>query len=161
MELELTGMQELLAKLEASRVRMAGPEMTIALKEGAKVIQQAMTERAPVLDHRTPGSTALEPGALQKGIKVRMHVGPAGAEALIGPTGEVAHVARFVEYGHRMVHGGQSKVVDAAGHTRGSGTAGEDVPPHPFLRPAFEASVAEAGEVMALSLKQSLREVLK
>lgn len=147
MELELTGMQELLDKLEASRVRMAGPEMQIALREGAKVIQHAMTDRAPVLDHKTPGSDALDPGSLKKGIRVRMHASAAGVEALIGPTGDVAHVARFVEYGHRIVHGATA--------------SGEDVPPHPFLRPAFEASALEAGEVMAMSLKQSLAEVLK
>jgi HK97 gp10 family phage protein len=159
MELELTGVQELVAKLEKARVQMTGPEMKKALRAGGRVIKAAMVERAPVLDAKTANSTSLEPGALREGIRVYAPPNDDPADVLIGPAARVAHVARWGEYGHRQVSGGYLKLL-GNGSTRGTGEAGEDVPAHPFLRPAFEASVAEAGEAIAASLAESYREVL-
>ena len=159
MQLEMTGLSQLVAKLENSRVQMAGPEMKKAFRKGGNVIKKAMQERAPVLDARTAGSTALDPGDLQAGMRVYL---PEGEEvtALIGPSAKVEHVARWVEYGHRMVSGGYSKVL-ADGRTRGPGKAAEeDVEEHPFLRPAYEESIAEAEATISQSLKESYKEVL-
>jgi hypothetical protein len=123
MDFEIKGMKELVAKLEKARVDMAGPEMKKALRAGGKVIQQAMIERAPMLDGKTPGSDSLEPGALKSHITVSVPASDNPIEAIIGPNSKVAYVARFVEYGHRQVSGGYLKLL-GNGKSRGTGTAG-------------------------------------
>jgi HK97 gp10 family phage protein len=160
MEVEIKGMKELLARLENARVQMGGPEMKKALRKGAKVIEEAMVERAPVLKKSVPGSSALPPGALKAGIRVYVpQDNSEPPQALIGPSAKVAHVARFVEYGHRSVSGGSLKLL-GNGKTRGTGKAGADVPAHPFLRPAFEASIETAGAAIAASLTESYKDLL-
>jgi HK97 gp10 family phage protein len=160
MQIQFQGLTEMVAKLEKARVDMGGPEMKKALRAGGRVIQKAMEERAPVLDAKTPGSDALEPGALKASIRVSVVEDDGETAAIIGPNGKTAHVARFVEYGHRQVTGGQSKLL-GNGTVRGAGkNTGKDVPPHPFLRPSFEESVGEAGEAIAASLSESFQEVL-
>ena len=160
MNFELEGMRSLVDKLNAAGAKMGGPEMKKALRAGGRVIEDAMVERAPMmLDAKTPGSDSLEPGELKGGMRVAIVEGENGLEALIGPNSKVAHVARFVEYGHRQVSGGYLKLL-GNGKSRGPGTAGIDVPAYPFLRPAFEASVGEVATAMEESLQQSFREVL-
>jgi HK97 gp10 family phage protein len=161
MQQVITGVSQLLAKLEAARVQMTGPEMKKAVRAGGNVIRVAMVSRAPVLDEKTAGSSSLDPGALKADIRVTLPHNDEEVEAFIGPSSKTAHVARWVEYGHREVSGGQSKVL-SGGRTRGSGKASEiDVPEHPFLRPAFEASVNAAGDAIRESLMKSFQEVLK
>lgn len=143
-------------RLDVLRLGMVQKVSASAVRAGADVIAEAMTTAAPVLDAKTAGSTALEPGALKADIRTTQGRTEEGeVAAFAGPGHETAHVARFVEYGHRMVHGGQSKVVDGEGRTRGAGVASEiDVPAHPFLRPAFEASVTEAAAARDAVLRE-------
>lgn len=155
MELKLTGMEALTNKLRGLQQEVSGPGMERALRAGGRVIRGAMQERAPVLDRRTPGSTALPPGSLRAGIRVYAPKDVKPIEVLVGPNAKTAHVARFVEYGHRQVSGGQLKVLPN-GKTHGKGKAGRDVPPHPFLRPAFEASLGAAETAMVASLKETI-----
>lgn len=149
------------ARMKALSAEVTGPMAQRAVRAGGRVIQAAMIERTPVLIEKNAGSDALEPGAVRADIKVRF---PAAqnqfeATALIGPGGKTSHVARFVEYGHRMVTGGQSKVL-ASGKVRGRGKVAEqDVPAHPFLRPAWEESVAEAQAAEVDSLRNDLQKV--
>jgi HK97 gp10 family phage protein len=159
MEVQIEGLTKCIAKLENAGAQMGNTEMRKALRVGGKVIKEAMVERAPVLDKRTQNSTALEPGALRDGIRVYVPQDEEQPQALIGPNAKTAHVARWIEYGHRQVSGGYSKVM-ADGKTRGPGKAGADVPAYPFLRPAFEGSIAEAGAAVEASLKKSYKEVL-
>jgi hypothetical protein len=92
-------------------------------------------------------------------IKVRIRQDGDNPIALIGPAGkDVGRAAYLVEYGHRMVTGGKSRL-NAAGVFEGPGVAQEkDVPAHPFLRPAFEESVAGAIEAVGVSLKAGIAE---
>lgn len=156
MELQLKGMDALARKLQTLQREVAGPGMERALRAGGRVIRTAMQERAPVLDKRTPGSSALPPGSLRAGIRVYSPKDVKPVEVLVGPNAKTAHVARFVEYGHRQVHGGQLKVLPN-GKTLGKGKAGRDVPAHPFLRPAFEASLGAAETAMVASLKETIQ----
>lgn len=133
--------------LEARRMEMVQVTARKAVHTGAVVIAEAMQTAAPMLDSKTANSTALEPGALKADIRATGGRLNEDGElvAYAGPSPKTAHVADWVEYGHRMVHGGQSKIVDGEGRTRGPGIAAEeDVRAHPFLRPAFESSVTEA-----------------
>jgi HK97 gp10 family phage protein len=160
MNFELEGMRALVDKLNTAGAKMGGPEMKKALRAGGRVIKEAMVERAPMmLEEKTAGSDSLEPGALKDGMRVAVIDGENGQEAIIGPNSKVAYVARFVEYGHRQVSGGYLKLL-GNGKSRGTGTAGTDIPAYPFLRPAFEASVSEVQTAMEESLRKSFSEVL-
>jgi hypothetical protein len=159
MNVEFSGLREMVAKLESAGVNMRGAPMYEALGKGGNVIATAMIERAPMLEEHQPGSDQLEPGALRDDTRVAFEIIEGQPVALIGPGGKTAHAARWVEYGHRMVTGGYSKVLPS-GLTRGPGQAGEDIPAYPYLRPAFEASVGEAVEVVSASLKESFKEIL-
>ena len=157
MELRFTGVDSLLEKLAEVSGPVAEEAMRIGVKAGARVIADGMREAAPVLDERTAKSTALESGALRADIHV--YAGkPEGTllADLIGPGKKTQHVALWVEYGHRMVKGGYSRV-DAIGRSRGPGHEFGSVRPHPFLRPAFEASARAALEACADAALGALR----
>ncbi len=159
-ETQLTGMQALVATLEKLRVEIPGKATRKAVGAGANIVKAEMIARAPVLDEKTAGSTSLEPEALKQGVRVYMKRDADPVEALIGPNKETARVARDVEYGHREVHGGSLDIL-GGGRTRGTGIQGEDVPAHPWLRPAFEASIGPAEEAMKVSYEKSFAEVLR
>ena len=57
-------------------------------------------------------------------------------------------VAGWVELGHRLVRGGYSKVLKN-GKVRGPGRQVGTVAAHPFVRPAYEASVDAANQAFA------------
>lgn len=163
MDIEQSGVEEMKAKMLAMRQHMSGPGSQKAVRAGGNVIKGAMVERTPVLIEKNAGSNALEPGSVKRDILVRF---PASENqyqvtALIGPGKRAGRVAHLVEYGHRMVVGGKSRVL-ANGKVQGNGKVLErDVPAHPFLRPAFEASVAEAQKVLAETMGKQLQEAVK
>ena len=108
-----------------------------ALKAGALVEQAAITEAAPVKD--TTGGM-LPDGALKSDITVTTHQPKnRSAYVTVAPGKYTAHVARWVEYGHRLVRGGRSRM-SANGKTRGSGKEIGTVQEHPFIRLAYESS---------------------
>ena len=159
MNVEWSGLQEMVAKLESAGTNMRGKPIYEALGKGGDVIKAAMMELAPMLDEHQPGSDQLPPGALREDTRVAFEVIDGEPMAVIGPSKRTAHVAEWVEYGHRKVSGGYSKVLPN-GKTRGPGSSGGRTGAYPYLRPAFEASVGEAVEVVGVSLKESFKEVL-
>lgn len=150
LDFEFHGFDELAGKMEAVARKVRGPVAKEMVRAGANVFKREMIDRAPVLDEKNSGSNSLEPGALKDDIRVRF---PASEQLLdttaaVGPGKKTAYVANFVEYGHRMVSGGQSKV-GADGKVRGNGKVSDvDVPAYPFVRPAFEAGQGEAEHAM-------------
>jgi HK97 gp10 family phage protein len=158
MEIKFTGVPALVRRMEDIRAQMVQKQARKAVRAGADVITKAMVERAPIGPQKSAKSTALEPGELKADIKTRMFAGEDGEIfALAGPGEKTAHVARFVEYGHRQVVGGSNKVT-ATGATIGKGTSlAEDVPAYPFLRPAYEATVQEAIDVRDEVLREGLK----
>ena len=156
-DLDMSG---LLAKLESlgQEVETAGKRR--ALRAGSQVVERAMYLGAPFLSVKTAQSTSLEPGALRNGIRIYMYEDEGEPVALVGPSAKVEHVARWVEYGHRSVHGGYSKVL-ANGKTRGPGKAGDvDVAAHPWIRPAFESSLNAAVEAERASLAETIQKAV-
>lgn len=159
MGFDMAGLDAMKARMARMSEQVSGPIARKAVAAGAHVIEDAMIERTPVNVERNAGSNSLEPGAVKADIKVRFPPRENDLEttATIGPGSKTDHVARWVEYGHRMVSGGQSKV-GPDGRTRGPGTAAaEDVPAYPFLRPAFEASEATAMDAVAATLGTELQ----
>lgn len=156
MALDLSEMTGLTTGLDRIRLQMKEQGRKKAVRAGAAVIRKAMVENTPVLAGTNVGSDSLKPGAMKNDIRVAMIDEEGDPAALIGPGKKTAHVAGWVEYGHRMVSGGQSKVLDS-GKTRGPGKASEvDVPSHPFLRPAFESSEAAALDAVSVTLAEEL-----
>jgi HK97 gp10 family phage protein len=129
-----------------------------AVRAGGRVVQAAITEAAPVRPD-LPSGTALPPGALKNDIEVKTVKESDGSiSAYIGPGRETAHAARLVEYGHRQIRGGtSSKGGGILGQSyRGSGkNIGKDVPPHPFIRPAWENAETAAQDAIAMDIAAS------
>lgn len=161
MGFEMKGLEEMVAQMNNMRAQVSGPIAKKAVRAAGNVVREAMVERTPENIERNAGSDSLPPGAVKADIKVRFPAQEQVLEttALIGPGSKTAHVARWVEYGHRMVHGGQSKV-GADGKVRGTGRASAvDVPADPFLRPAYEASLDAAREAEAEVLQEELQKL--
>jgi HK97 gp10 family phage protein len=131
-----------LAEFEGSMVQLSIdlPEKVIrrGLRDGGRVVQAAVTEAAPVRPD-LPSSTALPPGALKADIELRVRKENDGSfSAIIRPGKYTRYAAYLVEYGHKLVVGGKAG--------KGGTTEGQ-VPAHPFFRPAFDGSEAEAMSV--------------
>lgn len=145
----ITGLTELKAKLAALSDKQGDACIRKALKAGAAIEQAAIEERAPVKDE-TGGQ--LPPGALKADISVRLTKSENGVmSAIVGPGKLTRHVANWVEYGHRLVRGGYSRLL-ANGKTRGPGTATGTVEAHPFIRTAYEETRDEVSRAIATTL---------
>jgi HK97 gp10 family phage protein len=160
MRCEVAGVSEITAKFEALREATRGDMVSMAVRKASGVIAKEMRTLAPILDQRTAKSTAQDPGALKRSIRVSVGKPQDGVvEAWIGPNSKVAHVAYWVEMGHRLVKGGYSHVTPKG--FRGPGREIGDVPQHPFLRPAFEVSVQPALAAFRDDIKALIDEVFK
>lgn len=161
MGLKTKGFPETQAALIQLRQTVATDATRGAVRAGANVIRDEMAAQAPMLDEETANSTALDPGVLKTEIRVAMgRVDKEGfIVAEIGPSEEVAHVARWVEYGHRLVKGGYSSF--KRGRLQGSGKQIGEVPAHPFLRPAYETSWQKSIQEYAADLKRRLARWVK
>jgi HK97 gp10 family phage protein len=129
-----------------------------ALRKGAMVIRDAVAARAPERPE-LPSGTALPIGALQNDIIVRSSTDDNGREiATVQPGALTNHVAGWVEFGHQLVTGGKlSTSGKGSGHRVGvHAMTSTFVPPHPFFRPAEEASEAAATEAITESLSEDL-----
>ena len=128
--MKVEGGDKLARKLQMLAEEVAREHMRECALAGAEVIRAEVATLAP---HKT-GTLA---GDIQKEVKkqtksrVDVHIGP-GKEGWYG---------RLVEDGHAIV---------VAGKKVG------DVPPHPFMRPAFDAKTDEAYDAFAAELKRRL-----
>lgn len=128
------------AQFEKLKKKVSKRKLVKALQAGGEVFKQAIEERTPV---RTPAMSgdALPPGRLKGDINIKTIQGRGehSAGVKVGPSSETELVMRLVEFGHVVAEqkGGsfKSKVVRA-----GIRYAVKRVPPHPIMRPAWEAS---------------------
>jgi HK97 gp10 family phage protein len=140
---EFKGLAELEAKLEAMSTEQATRAVNRGLAAGGEVFREAVAEAAPIRPD-LPSGTALPPGALKSDIVKRRTRDADGAPVeVVGPGKYTRHAAVWVEYGHRLVRGGYSRMTKNGGF-RGPGKEIGKVPAHPFIRPAFEASAEKA-----------------
>jgi HK97 gp10 family phage protein len=151
--IEVTGLKELQLKLDALTTKQANLCIRKALRAGGLIEKAAVEERAPVKDE--PGGY-LPAGALKADIIVHTTKDEQGAiSAIVGPGKLTAHVARWVEYGHRMIRGGRSRLLPN-GKTRGPGKQIGFVDAHPFIRPAYEATRQEVISTICTTLTTEL-----
>jgi HK97 gp10 family phage protein len=148
--IKIEGLAELQAKLDDLGTKAAERAIRNALRAGAAIEQAAITERAPI---KVGSGGILPDGALKSDFTVTIKKDSnGGMAAIVGPGKYTAHVARWVEYGHRIVTGGYSKVLKS-GKVRGPGKVhAESVPEHPFIRPAWEATRDEVTQTVAKTL---------
>jgi HK97 gp10 family phage protein len=135
--IDIQGLAELQATLTDLSTRAADKAMRNALKAGAAIEQASISTAAPI---KVGSGGILPDGALKNDIVIKIKKDDRGGmTAVVGPDKYTAHVARWVEYGHRLVRGGYSRML-ANGKTRGPGKEVDQVEEHPFIRPAWEAS---------------------
>jgi HK97 gp10 family phage protein len=117
-----------------------------ALQAGANVFMDELEAKTPIQLRLSGGDLFVEGGNLKAAIMsvVTLDTGARGGMAQVG-FGKLGRVANWVEYGHRMV-----------GHKPGKKAQG-NVPAHPFMRPAFDASVDRAVEAFAKSIENAVR----
>jgi HK97 gp10 family phage protein len=157
--IDIVGLTDVKAMLEDLGTKAADRAIRKALKAGAAIEQAAIEERAPV--NVPGGGGSLPRGALAADITVTMTRSDQGNIAAIVQPGKLTrHVAEWVEYGHRQVHGGRSTKL-ANGKTRGPGVEIGNVPAHPFIRPAYEATAEEVANTIATVLAEEATKASK
>jgi HK97 gp10 family phage protein len=150
LSIQVAGFQEVERTLKEFAPKLRRKALRKALKAGGDVIATEVKLRAPVrTDVATGRSNALPPGALRADITVQVQTSSneVAGVAKIGPSPKTDHVARWVEFGHRMVT-----------HRPGQRQIGQ-VPAHPFMRPAFDSSRDEAVAAFGDTLLQAVAEM--
>lgn len=155
--IKLEGFKELEQKLAALGGKEAERIVRDSLRAAGEVTQRAIAELAPARPI-LPSGTALPEFALKHDIELHIATVDGKPAAIVRPGSETAYVANFVEYGHRLVKGGYSKVLPSGRH-RGHGKEIGEVPAYPFIRPGFEGSVAPALEVMQAKVTKEIEEL--
>ena len=144
--MKVEGGDKIARRLQMLAEEVAREHMRECALAGAEVIRAEIETTAP----RKAGTLAEN---IEKEVKkqtksrVDIHIGP----------GEEAWYGRLVESGHAIVVGG-IRVVKRSGRVRWyGGKKVGDVPPHPFMRPAFDSKTDEAYDAFEAELKRRLR----
>ena len=134
----VTGLNECVQMMEDAPGNIVALGYARATNAAMNVVAEAVISRTPV-----------EHGDLAKALVINVKVDPPpsakGGAAELG-FGKQDHIAMWVEYGHAMV-----------GHRPGKKDLGT-IPPHPFMRPGFDASADAAVDAFAESLAATLRQ---
>jgi HK97 gp10 family phage protein len=150
--IDIKGLAELKATFESLTKKDADRCVAKALMAGAEIEQAAIVGHA---NFRTTGGLLPE-GALANDIEITRHRSKDGNSYItVGPGKYTSSVARWVEYGHRLVRGGYSRLL-ANGKTKGPGSQVATVPEHPFIRPAYEESRQAVADAIATTLNTEI-----
>lgn len=141
MSLDIKGVDELTSDLQRMATRAGGEAANDALKAGARIVLADMRQRATIDPKIRKGNLykSLKLGSITtilRGAKSREGVKRIQLGSYEKEHGQIAPHAHLVEYGH----GGPAPA-----------------PPHPFVRPAFDAKADEAYDEMKRVLKEALR----
>src|ERR1017187_211039 len=117
-----------------------------ALTPAGRILQGAIAALAPIRTDDGRGSDALPPGKLKGDIVMEVFQ----KTVVVGPSRDTSYVAGWVEFGHALVRGGRRK--------KGGSVVGH-VPPHPFIRPAFDTAIEPAIQAFVDSLTAQLEAV--
>lgn len=135
----------------ARRLQMLAEEVAMEhMRECALAGAEVIRAEAATLAPRKYGDLAEN---IEKEVEKQTR---ARVEVRVGP-GEEVWYGRLVEFGHAIVVGG-IRVVKRSGRVRWyGGKKVGDVPPHPFMRPAFDSKTDEAYDAFEAELKRRLR----
>jgi HK97 gp10 family phage protein len=161
---EVKGLAELKAKLDALAHKKQKTIMNRALKAGAQVYQAEIEQRTPER-HESPSGTALPPGALKHDIEIHTLKDPSDPNntlVTVGPGKHTEHVMRWLEFGHQLVRN-TNLAVGTVGKGRGrlgkGGTVVTNVPAYPIMRPSYETASSAAQDAVVQSLRADLANV--
>jgi len=144
--------QKFLTQLDADVQRKV---LQSALRAEGQVFKEAVEAAAPIKIE--PGGV-LPDGALKADVILRVGTDEAGRPAAAVSFGSFTRrVAGWVEYGHRLIRRHSKGKIRLRVKGGGMGIQVGTVPAHPFIRPAFETSVAEANAAFAEKFSQELR----
>jgi HK97 gp10 family phage protein len=149
--IHIEGLENVKAELAKFDATVQERAMRAGLRAAGTVFQAAVQERAPERPE-LPSGTALPIGALAADITLSVTKRDGVLMAIVQPGRLTSHVARWVEYGHRLVRGAPNKKGRG-----GPGSVVGNVPAHPFIRPAFEAERGAAMEAFAVGLASELK----
>lgn len=169
---EVRGLEELLRRLDQVPLVLSREVARDALQEAGEVIQAAAEASAPrrtgeladdiIVQVRISGDfranrVLVGPGYPGPGLKTRKRGRYAGRQ---DSTTSPGVYARFVEGGHGMPGYSWKSRFGSAKQRRRSGREIElgshDVPPHPWLKPAFDSSSDAAIQVLYDRTKEAL-----
>ncbi len=156
--IKVIGLNELMNSFNKLKTQTAEKVVRKSLRKGGRVMQDALTEATPVRPD-LPSGTALPPGAMASDIQLSVTKTSEGIVATIGPGKHTAPYAIMVEYGHRQVKGGYSKLIKSgrnAGKTRGPGKESKFIPAHAWVRPVFESQSDAISAVIVDSLTEGI-----
>lgn len=154
-------MDKAFSDLAAQLHQLGGDVMRKAQRKGLKkvgeIFQEAIVAAAP---EKTDRGGLLKPGELKASIKPRVHIASdegitSGdtSRVVIGPVGHEAQlVANWVENGHKA---------RPSNKTKNRRQRREFVPAHPFVRPAYDATVAAAEAAYIESVTEDLQKAMK
>ena len=141
MKVRLKGAEDIKQRLNLLPKEIAGQELREVAMQGAEVIRRQAEANA--LAHKKSGTLAgdihAEIARESLGQQVIVHIGP-GKEGWYG---------RLLEFGHAIVRGRRKAEKRVIGQ----------VPPHPWLRPAFDATKEQAQKLMADEFRRRLERI--
>jgi HK97 gp10 family phage protein len=154
----ITGLNETVAMLEQSPTRIVQEGFFRAAQAAMNIVADEVERLCPVKPEDTGG--ILDKGVMRERISIFIELDSRSrgvtAHVGFGTADGVDHVANWVEYGHRIVIPGSGHYYDNRGRLRKGTFNHTYVPPHPFLRPAFEASRDAAVEAFVESLNKTV-----
>jgi len=162
MDVRVVGYEEMVQMLHQLDLKKQNRIVRSALRAGAVIVQSAISEAAPVNEWPlSPNSSAQAPGALKNDIGIRIAGSAEDYIAIVGPLAHTEQLARWVEYGHRIVRGGYSRIAKDGRTLRGPGKEVGRVDAHPFIRPAFERVRGEAVQAIQKTLISKLMQAVR
>jgi hypothetical protein len=150
--IRIEGIDGVKAELAAFDAKVQKQAMVASLRDAGAVMESAVRDAAPV---KAAGGGKLPEGALKADVRLRVTTSAGQPMAIVDFGSLTYYVARWVEYGHRLVKGGSSSM--KRGKLQGSGHQIGDVPAYPFIRPAFERSISASIEAFVVRLKAELK----
>lgn len=145
-------LKALIAKLDALNGKKLKNIQAKALRQVGVIVKDAIIARTPVRVD-APSGNALPVGALKADIKALVHIAKdenAGdpSTVTIGPSKKTAYVARWIEYGHEIPRAHKPN-------------ARKNVPPRPFIRPAFDSVKSQAIETYETIMREEIAKAMK
>jgi HK97 gp10 family phage protein len=135
---ELTGLKDIERQLEELAPKLAKRALKKALQAGIEEIGNEVMARTPV-----------DTGLLRESVGTAITMSSDGQAGLakVG-FGKQDYIARFIEFGHRIV-----------GHKPNKKDTGKHVPAKPFIRNAFDTTKDKAVEVFTDVIKAELEAI--
>lgn len=151
----VTGIEDVVSVLLEFPDEIATKALPKGLRAAGNVIRAELRRRTPedpaAVGNRAHGGK----GSLKSTIKMQVITDPRVKDGVVRVGfWELGHLAGWVEYGHRIV-GRHSRNERGKIVTRG-GYLG-DVKPHPFMRPAADASEQAAVEAFYEAVREALK----